>query len=294
MEEKHVLTNIEKCNIKLLNEERIKEIKEIDFKISANEKILTICIAFGLAIIYDHFFSFKQVGISIVIFYVMFIGFFLWSIRQKVSSVKNIGFIMLIPALLLAINYSVHSNLILNYFNGIMVVILSIVSCLLIRYQDVKWEYDLLVKKAFSRVLKKIPQNIWKPFIFIKTSITIKGKKEKNSVNKNILRGLFISIPLLVVIIVLLTSADMVFKNYLMNFSRGFENINIGNTMSHLLVIISIFLILFSYIWSFKYTCEQEVSNKKTLQWEPVSMLTVIFMINIVVFGKLKTMHCGT
>jgi len=282
MEEKHLLTNIEKCNIKLLNEERIKEKKEIDTKISTNEKIFTICIAFVLAIIYDRFFSFKQVGLSIVIFYVMFMVFFLWSIRGKVSSIKNISFLMIIPTMLLAINYSIHSNVILNYFNGVMLLILTVASTLLIRYQDRKWEYDQLVRKAFSRVLKKIPENIWKPFMFIKSSIISKGKKEKNPINKNILRGLIISIPLLIVIIFLLSSADMVFKNYLINFSRVFENINIGNTMSHLLVVVVIFLIIFSYIWSFKYTCEQEGNNKKTFQWEPISQLTVIFMINIV------------
>ncbi|MGH4051432.1 MAG: DUF4153 domain-containing protein [Clostridium sp.] len=282
MEEKHVLSNIEKCNMKLLNEERIKETKEIDSKISASEKILTICIAFGLAIIYDRLFSFKQVGISVVIFYVMFMGFFLWSIREKVRSIRNIDFIMIIPILLLAINYSIHSNSLLNYLNGVMILLLTVISTLLIRYRDRKWEYDQLVRKVFTRVFKKIPENIWKPFIFIKESITLKGKKQKNSTNKNILRGLIISIPLLIVIIVLLTSADMVFKNYLMNFSRAFENINIGNTMSHFLVIMAIFLISFSYIWSFKYTCKHKEYNKKTLQWEPISMLTVIFMINIV------------
>ena len=282
MEKKYMKDVIESDNLRLPYEERIKEIKDVDSKISMNEKIKTICITFILAIIYDQFFTFKQMGISILIFYAMFMGFFLWSIRRNVRSVKNIGFIMIIPTLLIATNFSIHSNNILNYFNGVMLLVLTITSSLLIRYQDRKWEYEQLVRKAFSRILKKIPENILKPFIFVRSRINVKCKKEKNSINKNILRGLIISIPLLIVILFLLTSADMVFKNYLINFSKGFENINIGKIMSHLLVIIAISLILFSYTWSFQYTCEHEENNKKTLQWEPISLLTVIFMINIV------------
>ena len=282
MEKKYVQDIIAKGNMQLSNEERIKEIKNIDSQIGMNEKISTICITFILAIIYDEFFTGKQIGVSIPIFYVMFMGFFLWSVRKNVRFIKNTGFIMIIPTFLMVINYSIHSNNILNYFNGVMLLVLTVTSTLLIRYQGRKWDYDQLVRKAFSRVIKAIPENVWKPLIFIKSSITIKEKKRKTSINRNILRGVIISIPLLIVILFLLTSADMVFKHYLVNISSGLEDINIGKIMSHMLVITIIFFIVFSYIWSFKYSCAKEENNKKILQWEPISQITVIFMINVV------------
>ena len=165
----------------------------------------------------------KQSGVSIPIFYVMFMGFFLWSVREKVSFKKSIGFIMIIPTLLIALNYSIHSNGILNFFNGIMILVLTAVSTVLIRYENIKWDSSNLIKKVFSRVVKSIAENAYKPFMFIKGNIALRNKKEISSTKKNILRGIIISIPLLIVILVLLTSADMVFKNYVTNFSIGLE-----------------------------------------------------------------------
>ncbi len=274
--------NVRKNNIRLPYEERIKEIKEIDSKISMNEKIYTIGITLILAIIYDQFFTDKQMGVSIPIFYLMFMGVFLWSIRRNVRSINNIRFIMMIATLVIAINFSIHSNNILNYFNGVMLLLLTIVTCILIRYRERKWEYKELMKKVFSRVIIAIPENILKPFAIIRDRISLKTKKENNSINKNILRGVIISIPLLILILFLLTSSDMVFKYYLLNISSGLKFINIEENLSHMLIIIIMFLVLFSFIWSFKYDCKKGATTDKIWQWEPISLLTIIFMINVV------------
>jgi len=269
-------------NRRLLNKKRMIEIKSIDAQIGINEKMYTIGIAFILAIIYERFFAYKQSGLSIPIFYIMFMGFFLWSARQKVSFKKSIGFIMIIPTLLIALNFSIHSNGILIFFNSIMILILTAASTILIRYENIKWDNTDLIKKVFSRCFKSISENAIKPFMFIKGNMVMRNKKEISSTNRNILRGVIISIPLLIVIILLLTSADMVFKNYVTSFSFGLEDLSIGKITSHLLIIIIAFIVIFSYIWGFKYTCDEGENNKKDIQWEPVTILTIIFMINIV------------
>ena len=86
-------------NLILLNKKRVSEIKNIDSKIDNDEKIYTIGIAIILAIVYERFFIDKQGGISIPIFYLMFMGFFLWSVRKVVSFKKSVGFSMIIPIL---------------------------------------------------------------------------------------------------------------------------------------------------------------------------------------------------
>lgn len=268
-------------NIRILNKQRIKEIKKIDSKIDFSEKKYTIGIAIILAIIYERFFIGKQGGISIPIFYVMFMGFFLWSVRKMVSFKKSIGFVIIILTLFIALNYSIHSNDILRFLNVIMILILTGVCTVLIRYENIKWENLNFVKKVFNRGVKSIGENSYKPFMFIKGNITSKNKKEISSTKKNILKGVIISIPLLIVILVLLTSADMVFKSYITNFSFG-RDISIGKLTGHLLVIIIVFMVIFSYIWSFKYAFDEGTSNKKNIQWEPVTILTIIFMINVV------------
>jgi len=269
-------------NRQLLNKKRLKETKHIDSQIGMSEKMYTISIALILAIIYERFFIGKQSGVSISIFYIIFMGFFLWSIREKVRFKISIGFIMIIPTLLIAVNYAIHSNSILNFFNGIMLFLLTAVSTVLIRYENIKWDGTDVIKKVFNRGGNFITENAAKPIIFIKGNLVSRNKREISPTKKNILRGIIISIPLLIVILILLTSADMVFKNYVTNFSLGLEDISIGKIISHLLVIIIVFTIVFSYIWSFKYTCDESGNKKKSAQWEPVTILTVIFMINIV------------
>mgnify|MGYP001605849501 FL=1 len=111
--------------VKVSKEKQMQEIRIIDSKISLNEKKYTIGITIILAIIYDVFFTSKQKGISIPIFYIMFMCFFLWSIRKKVLFEKNIGLNIIVPTLLLTLNYSIHSNNILNYFNTIMILLLT-------------------------------------------------------------------------------------------------------------------------------------------------------------------------
>jgi hypothetical protein len=74
----------------------------------------------------------------------------------------------------------------------------------------------------------------------------------------------------------------MVFKHYITNLSGGFKFISIGKIINQLFVIIIVFVTIFSYIWSFKYSCDESGSKKNPIKWEPVTILTIIFMINIV------------
>ncbi len=74
----------------------------------------------------------------------------------------------------------------------------------------------------------------------------------------------------------------MVFKYYLVNISSGLKFLNIGENLSHMLIIILMFFVIFSFIWSFKYDCKKDAKNQKIWQWEPISLLTIIFMINVV------------
>jgi hypothetical protein len=258
------------------------EIKNIDSQISIKEKIYTICFTFVLAIIYEGFFTGKQWGVSVPVFYILFMGFFFWSVRGKVRFKKTTGFFMIIPTLLVTFNYSIHSNSVLSFFNGIMIVLLTCVITVLIRYENIKWDSTNLINMVFKRSIKSIPQNIDKPFIFIKSSIASRNKKEMSSTKKSIIRGLVISIPLLIVVLILLTSADMVFNHYISNLLSGFQFISIGKLMNQLLVILIVFIIIFSYIWSFKYSYDESGNRFKNKTWDAVTVVTIIFMINIV------------
>ena len=153
------------------------EIKNIDNQISMKEKMYTIGFTLILAIIYERFFTGKQWGVSIPIFYIMFMAFFLWSAREKVIFKRTVGFIMILPTLLIALNYSIHSNSVLSFFNGIMIVVLTCVSTVLIRYENIKWDSINLIKMVFKRGIKSIPENIDK-FAFVIPSLIARSDND--------------------------------------------------------------------------------------------------------------------
>lgn len=92
-----------------------------------------------------------------------------------------------------------------------------------------------------------------------------------------------IKLPLLSVIILLLSSADMVFNYYLGNLTEIFDNINIQEFIVHSILILIISFYLLGYIWGFKN--EKKISTSElsisVVKWEPITIITVLVALNI-------------
>lgn len=79
---------------------------------------------------------------------------------------------------------------------------------------------------------------------------------------KKIAAGLLICVPVLLIVLPLLSSADMVFNHYLINFTRIWEYVDIGPAARHGLIILFVFVYLYGYIWSF-YTKPPAIETEK-------------------------------
>lgn len=271
-------------NVQLLKRQSIKKKELVDSKINITEKITTMSFALILGIIYDYLFTGKSTGISYIIFQAIFIIFFLWTVRERGKIEKSFEWNILISAFLLSAAFGLHSNVILNAINFIIIPLLIVSYTILIRYKNTKWDDFSFLENIVDRISILTFINMSKPLKFTKEVIERRKKREINSTQKNIIKGLLISIPLLIVIVLLLTSADMVFHYYIRNIASGFNNFSIWKTIGHLIVIIFISLYLFGYVWSFKYKDNGIIvkTERKTMQWEPATILTIIFVINVV------------
>lgn len=270
-------------NSVILSKIRSRDHKNMDSNTKVKEKILTISIAIVLGLIYNMFFPSRSYGISYPIFTVIVISVFLYYFRRKIKKTKPIGFFLLALAFILSLNYAIHSNIILNSLNIIAVPLLLTASFILIRYDGIEWGSFKFVFSVFERIIPLSFENLFKPILFAKKSNKKRERRKLNPQTKSILIGLLISIPLLIVILPLLSSADSVFGYYTSNFYTVFTEINLGNTLWNAIRIVIISLYMFGFFWSFRYSNTRDTKPLKlngTL--EPITVLTVFIIINLV------------
>lgn len=271
-------------NEDLKRKKRFKKHREFDLQVGISEKLYTIIASIAMGVIFNYFFREKSIGISYPIFTAVLTLFYLLSIKERSKENKKMGFLALGFSFILALNFSIHSNRVLNAINILLIPGLLTAAFMLMKYDGFKWYKIGFIAKIFKRIFALPFENMLKPFKFISITKTNKSKIKLSLTQKNILKGLGISLPLIFIIIVLLSSADMMFGYYITNFYKLFPKLNFGDAAADIVVIALVFIYIFGYIWSFKYTgeCQTAEENKVKGKWEPVTILTIISVIDII------------
>jgi len=243
-----------------------------------------IIISLTLGIIFDKFFFNGNLGVSYFIFIALCITFFLWSAKSEIKLEKNIGWFLMIPIALLAFSYTVYTNAVFMVLNFLAVPALMIISSVLIYNPKIKWDkinfVFYLVKKGIVDVL----EGIGSAFNTAGKGFRRIEKKEESRTRNQIIIGLVISIPIIAIVIMLLSSADMIFNYYLNNITRIFDNIDLSNVVPHIIMIGIVTFYLLGYVWSFKIERKQQ-EDKGEL--EAVNLETLVFITVLTVMNVL-------
>lgn len=259
----------------------MSEMKSYD-NISSSEKFYSIAFALFTGFVFDRMFIDKSLGISVFIFTILLITFFLWSVRKKVSLKLNVGGYLLIQVLLISFSFSVHTNVVLTSLNILILPALMIVTSIVITDSDISFHNFFFTKEIVKKAIVSPLENIETPFKIFVELFKNKGSSKINSQKKHILTGLLISIPLLFIILSLLSSADMVFNYYIRNITTIFDNINIEKIASDIFVVFIIALYVFCYVWTFRKNKEAKAGTAgETFKLEPVTIITIIAMLDI-------------
>lgn len=243
------------------------------------------CILFSLLLgwTFDRLFIDKSFGISYFIFIGLSIGFFLWSIRDGMHLRKSFGWFLLIPIALLSLSYAIHTEVIFYVLNFLAIPILMIASSILIVNPRLKWDKASFIVEMIRKGIGNVLKNIIRPFTILKTSIKIGRAVQMEEGKKQILIGILVSLPLLVILIILLSSADMVFGYYFANLTEIFNNITLEDFLPHTIIILVIAFYLFGYVWGFK--SEEKAIEKgldaPAVRWGSVTIITVLVALNI-------------
>ncbi|TEB07918.1 hypothetical protein Psch_01473 [Pelotomaculum schinkii] len=249
------------------------------------EKLLILS-ALAAGIIFDYLFYGKEFGISYPVYVLVLLGLFWGSMRKTISVNKGFGWFVLVPVFLLAATFAVYSNPVLQLINFLLIPVLLVVHTILAANNNLSWSGLSIIGHMIRRVIPLTFENFPKPFLFIEKQFKSKESGRDMLTVKKIAAGLLICVPVLLIVLPLLSSADMVFNHYLLNFSRIWEYVDIGPAVGHGLIILFVFVYLYGYIWSF-YSKPPAIEIEKPAKQfflDPVTILTVLFVINLVYF----------
>ncbi|MBM3708601.1 MAG: DUF4173 domain-containing protein, partial [Actinobacteria bacterium] len=234
--------------------------------------------------IFDIFFYNKTMGISypvfITVIFLLFTAVFIGNLKK----LNRRAWLLPIPILLLSLTFFIYSNQVLRTLNYLLIPVLMLmfffIAAKVNRYD---WSDIRFISDIARRVFVPF-RFIHRPFIELSGAASSgadnSGGKAKSRTLTRVLIGLLISIPLIAVILWLLSSADIVFKNY-------FTNIPLLKIFKHFIVIAAVTVYAACFAWALiKAFNERKEFAPEKKQWklflDPVVLLTILVLINAI------------
>ena len=176
----------------------------------------------ALSILHSILFYAQDFGVSVVLFTICAMILIIYSLTSK-NKVKNSkAFLLSIPITAISLTYAIFNNIFFNILNVFVIIGLTCIMiiwaiCGEFNIKNIIVNTILIIFRPFgfiAEAVRVISENVFKrkqP----KNGESVKEKITETKVFKQILTGLLISIPLLIIILALLISADTVFAQIL-------------------------------------------------------------------------------
>lgn len=251
---------------------------EQDRDSTSSEKLLIILSACALGIAFDYFFNEQRFGISVLLYGVMLLGaahFAFKGIRQVFLSV-----FLLAASLLLCASYALFNNETLRVLNGLAIPLVLTAYFLSARYGAWKTLSLSSIGVVFNKLIPDSIENAPKLIVFSVRELRAKPAAEASRTRNQILWGLMMAAPVLVLVLMLLTSSDAVFSRLLLDRFTFLKDLRIDQFISHVVLTVIPALYFFGYLWSLKYErSAEDAPSPITKNLEPVSALTVLSVL---------------
>lgn len=240
-----------------------------------------ILFIFFLSIIHSVLFFDKSSGLNVLLFIIPLL-FLLVTILIKNKKVKNKkGLLFLIPIVLLSSSYFIYDN---AFTKGMNIVVIPLLILLM-------YIFTLKPTNEITQILEDFIYLIFEPFNCIGKFYNLVGLKISNILklsenSKKRIKALLIVIPIVIIVLALLSSADMIFGSAFSNIFKVFKHIKIDNIFGRIIRII----IIFTYIGAVTNYLVFNFSNKKNKKTKKSNLdsytikllLTVLNIIYIV------------
>ena len=248
--------------------------------------------SFLIAVLHSVLFYGQKLGISVLLF-CLTAGFIIIYILDKNNKIKNRKALLLsVPILLFAATYFIFNNSFFYVANIIALIILFTLMVILAVFE--KTTISLIVNRAVNLILGSIEFLEEAVGGIIDSLADLFKKKEtpkqKNEKLRKIIIGILIAIPILIIVLILLSSADSVFSSELNEVFSTIFSLHIfeSDTYVNLFLRIIIILILTVYLISLFYNiiedsfCEKENSEKRKWTIDATIGNTILTILNLV------------
>lgn len=159
-------------------------------------------------------------GITIPFFAIVWIGCCMAALKKLEIKISKISFVYMVVIMLFSISTILTTSSFVIFFNGICVFIIISIMLLGNFYDVSNWQFGRFIVGTISMIGQSI-MHIFAPFTYLEDYRESKAKKDSKFIY--IIIGLAISIPLVMVVLILLISADSIFSSMFLNI---FKNIN--------------------------------------------------------------------
>lgn len=264
---------------------------------------LALIVSLVLSIIHSVLFYRQDVGVSVVLFSISAI-LALYIVLNKNQKIKNKkALILSVPIILLSSTYFIFNNQLFNVLN--IFAILALFATMIIWMINDKLKFKLLLSKIFNIIFGPL-EFIGETFKLIKKVFEY-NKENTNSKSvlvKRILKAVLISIPILLIVLFLLISADDSFAKIFSWLSDYLINLFTSIEFFYLILRILLIGVLFIYFVSFLYNLIDEhssfnvienVTRPKELKIDIFTINTILTVLNIVylIFSVIQVMNLG-
>ncbi len=261
--------------------------------VTAADKML-LAGALLLGIIFVWLFFDKYPGISVPLFVIAYYSLLFAYTRPKLKREARFGWFLCIPVFLISLTFMIFRNDILSVLNVLVLPPLIILQTLLITGENsYKWYSPGILLDILSGMFVRCLAHLPKPFRIISSMIQSRsGKAGKKSVGTRVVIGLVISVPVLLVLLLLLSSADMVFGKMVEKLPEFLNSLSFDEIISRVIIALFIFFISFSYTWSLGHGDKliddrngtgliSAKSPEEKKCWDPVILITVTAAVDI-------------
>ena len=225
----------------------------------------------------------KTIGLSMLLFVIPFSIFFIYILEKK-GKVKNPSFkLLLIPIILLSSTYFIFDNVFFNKMNLIVIPVLHSILVLGLLGEKFQINSDtvFMILGTFFCPLGFIEESTLDFIDSIKENLKIDIKSKNEAKIRKFLKAVLITVPVVLIIIFLLSTADEIFADL---FREAFRQIlvfiNGINLFNSLIKIIFIIISFFYFMGLFYYVClKYEVINEKEISQTKINDDFTIKMI---------------
>ncbi|MHB8126826.1 MAG: DUF4153 domain-containing protein [Desulfitobacteriaceae bacterium] len=269
---------------------KIQQLESKHECLAKKENIYLLICSLILGLLFNLLFYGKPLGLSYPLYIIALYTVLFWNMQNNQQLKFHLRWLLGIPIIALSFSYLIFSNQIFAVLNFFMIPILLVAHTLLLTSNSrYKWYETKFLVDILHGVVARPLANCLKPFSLI-SKVAKRGiNPGKFSIAYKVLIGLLVAIPLLIVIVPLLASADDVFHHFVELIPNVFKDININEFVARLIIVTMVTCLMFSYLWSLfcskteinKALSDTDSLHKSSAFLDPITVTTILVLIDV-------------